>query len=218
MSRIIKDFNTFKEDQINEGFSLSDIGGFFSGVLGFAGEGLRKTIKQKVAASLMERLGVEENSVFSTLIQEVVDQIPVKDYPKLFTGEKANVEYLAPMMSKAIQELIQRKGIDGIAQQLGLKTDGWLFSIIREGIQSESGRENIENMLISAFGGKNAKGSVARDVISTLDPEDKDKLANVVKKKADKFYGKSSADKAESGSNDYVSSFLNMLKGNKQTA
>jgi hypothetical protein len=218
MSRIIKDFNSFKESQVNEEFQWSDVGNFFSGILGFAGEGLRKTIKQKVAASLMERLGVEENSIFSTIIQEVVDQIPVKDYPELFTGEKANVEYLAPMMSKAIQELIQRKGIDGIAQQLGLKTDGWLFSTIREGLQSEKGRENIEAMLIAAFGGKDARGSVARDAISTLDPRDKDKLADVVKQRADKFYGKPGEKEEDKGFGDYISSFWNVLTGNKQTS
>ena len=170
MSKIIKDFDSFSAENTNESFEWNDLGNFFSGILGFAGEGLRKTIKQKVAASLMEKIGVEENSTLSVLIQEVVDQIPVKDYPALFTGEKANVEYLAPLMSKTIQEFIQRKGIDTLAQQMGIKVNGWLYSTLREGLQSENGRKIIEDMLISAFGGENAKGSIARDAIADLDP------------------------------------------------
>lgn len=218
MPKIIKDFDSFKEDRVNEEFSLNNIGDFFGGIVTFAGEGLKKTIKQKIAASLMERLGVEENSTLSVLIQEVVDQIPVKDYPDLFTGEKANVEYLAPLMSKTIQEFIQRKGIDTLAQQLGIKVNGWLYSTLREGLQSEKGREIVENMLISAFGGKDAKGSVARDAIASLDPKDKDQLADVVRKKADKFYGKTDSKEKEEGFGDYISSFWNVLTGNKQTA
>ena len=217
MSRIIKDFNSFNRDNVNEEFKWSDLGNIFGGVFGFAQEGLKKTIKQKITASLLEKLGVEENSLFSTIIQEAVDQIPVKDYPEILTGEKANVEYLAPKMSLAIQELIQRKGIDGIAQQLGLKTDGWLFSTIREGLQSEKGRQNIENILIAAFGGSDAKGSVARDAIASLNPKEKDELADAIKKKADKFYGKSNGEKEEEGFGDYISSLWNVLTGNKQT-
>lgn len=218
MSRIIKDFDSFSKESVNEDFKWDDVGNFFSGILGFAGEGLKKTIKQKVAASLMEKLGVEENSTLSVLIQEVVDQIPVKDYPDLFTGEKANVEYLAPLMSKTIQEFIQRKGIDTLAQQLGIKVNGWLYSTLREGLQSEKGREILENMLISAFGGKDAKGSVARDAIASLDPKDKAQLTDVVRKKADKFYGKTEDKQDDKGFGDYISSFWNVLTGNKQTA
>lgn len=217
MSKIIKDFDSFSAENTNEAFEWSDLGNMFSGIVGFAGEGLRKTIKQKVAASLMERLGIEENSTLSVLIQEVVDQIPVKDYPALFTGEKANVEYLAPLMSKTLQEFIQRKGIDTLAQQLGITTNGWLYSTLREGLQSENGRKIMEDMLISAFGGKGAKGSIARDAISDLDPRSKGELADVIKNKASQFYGKSEPKKEEKGISDYLSTFMSSLTGNKQT-
>ena len=222
MSKIIKDFDSFSKEQVNEEFSLKSVGDFLGGIASFAGAGLTKTIKQKIAASLMEKLGVEENSLFSTIIQEVVDKIEVKDYPGLFTGENANVEYLAPRMAKAIQELIQRKGLDGVAQQIGLKTDGLLYSTIREGIQdsiqSGKGEKIIEDMIIAAFGGKNAKGSVARDAISSLDPREKSQLTDAVKKNADKFYGKTDSKQSEEGFGDYISSFWNVLTGNKQTA
>lgn len=222
MSKIIKDFDSFSKEQVNEEFSLKGLGDFFSGITTFASEGLRKSIKQKIVASLMEKFGVEENSLFSGILQEVVDQIPIKDYPAIFTGEKANVEYLAPRMSEAIQELIQRKGLDGIAQQIGLKTDGLLYSTIREGIQSSiktgKAKKVIEDMLIAVFGGENAKGSVARDAISSLDPRDKSQLTDAVKKNADKFYGKTDSKQSEEGFGDYISSFWNVLTGNKQTA
>lgn len=218
MSKIIKDFNSFSAENTNEAFEWSDLGNMFSGIVGFAGEGLRKTIKQKVAASLMERLGIEENSTLSVLVQEVVDQIPVKDYPALFTGEKANVEYLAPLMSKTLQEFIQRKGIDTLAQQLGIKTNGWLYSTLREGLQSENGRKIMEDMLISAFGGKGADGSIARDAISDLDPRSKDQLSDAIKSKASQFYGKTEPREESKGASDYLSTFMSALTGNKQTS
>ena len=214
MSKIIKDFDSFSSENTNESFGLDD---FFSGILGFAGEGLRRTIKQKVAASLMEKLGVEENSALSVLIQEVVEKIPVKDYPALFTGEKANVEYLAPKMSEAIQDFFERKGIDTLAQQIGIKPGGWLFSTLREGLQSEKGRMIIENMLVSAFGGENAKGSIARDAIADLDPRSKSELSDAIKSKASQFYGKSTPKEDEKGVGDYLSTFWHSLMGdNKQ--
>lgn len=216
MSRIIKDFDSFNEAPVNEEFSWKGVGDFFSGVLGFAGEGLRKTIKQKVAATLMEQLGVEENSNASAIVQEIVDQIPLQDYPDLLTGEKANVEYLAPMMAKSISEFVARKGMDPLAQSMGLKTDGWLYSTIREGLQSDKGRLIIQNALVEAFGGKSAKGSVARDAISNLDPRSKEELSDTVKGKIDQIYGKSGSTQSQSSGKsfgDYISTFWNALSG-----
>ena len=221
MSRIIKDFDSFSEEETNEAFQFSDLGGFFNGLLGFAGEGLRKTIKQKVAAKLMEQLGVEENSNMSVIVQEVIDQIPISDYPKLLTGEKANVQYLAPMMAKALQEFIQRKGLDSLATQMGIKPTGWLYSTLREGLQSEKGKKMIEDSLIQAFGGPGAKGSIGRDAIASLDPHDKSQLSDIARKKASQFYGKSSssANSGQSGDGamDYLSTFWNSLTGKKES-
>jgi hypothetical protein len=220
MSRIIKDFDSFSEEETNEAFQFSDLSGFFNGLLGFAGEGLRKTIKQKLAAKLMEQLGVEENSNMSVIVQEVIDQIPINDYPKLLTGEKANVEYLAPMMAKALQEFIQRKGLDTLATQMGIKPNGWLYSTLREGLQSEKGKAIIEHALIDAFGGKDAKGSVGMDALASLNPSDKAQLSNIAKNKAAQFYGKSSSTPQSSnnkGAMDYLSTFWNSLSGKKES-
>ena len=220
MSRIIKDFDAFSGEETNEAFQFSDLGGFFNGLLGFAGEGLRKTIKQKVAAKLMEQLGVEENSNMSVIVQEVIDQIPIEDYPKLLTGEKANVEYLAPMMAKALQEFIQRKGLDTLATQMGIKPTGWLYSTLREGLQSDKGKMIIENALIEAFGGPGAKGSVGRDALASLNPSDKAQLSSIAKDKAAQFYGKPSSSSKSgnaAGAMDYLSTFWNSLSGKKES-
>ena len=216
MSRIIKDFDSFSGEKTNESFQFSDLGGFFNGLLGFAGEGLRKTIKQKVAAKLMEQIGVEENSNMSVILQEVVDQIPISDYPKLLTGEKANVEYLAPMMAKALQEFIQRKGLDTLATQMGIKPTGWLYSTLREGLQSEKGKKMIEDALVQAFGGPGAKGSIGMDAIAALDPNDKSQLSSIAREKASQFYGKSgnvSKPEGNRGAMDYLSTFWDALSG-----
>jgi hypothetical protein len=220
MYRIIKDFDSFSGEETNEAFQFSDLGGFFNGLLGFAGEGLRKTIKQKVAAKIMEQIGVEENSNMSVIVQEVIDQIPMEDYPKLLTGEKANVEYLAPMMAKALHEFIQRKGLDTLATQMGIKPTGWLYSTLREGLQSDKGKMIIENALIEAFGGPGAKGSVGRDALASLNPSDKSQLSSIAKNKASQLYGKSNS-ASQSGNNkgamDYLSTFWNSLSGKKES-
>ena len=219
MSRIIKNFDSFSDGETNESFQFSDLGGFFNGLLGFAGEGLRKTIKQKVAAKLMEQIGVEENSNMSVIVQEVVDQIPIEDYPELLTGEKANVDYLAPLMAKALQEFIQRKGLDSLATQMGIKPTGWLYSTLREGLQSEKGKAIIENALIEAFGGPGAKGSVGRDALASLSDTDKNQLSSIARDKASQFYGNASSasqSNPDKGAMDYLSTFWNSLTGKKE--
>jgi hypothetical protein len=188
MSRIIKDLNSFsQESELNEEFNW---GNLFSGILDFGGEGLRKTVKEKIAALLLEKIGISEDSVLSGLIQQIVDAIPIKDYSAIITGEKANVDYLAPKMVQAMQEFIERKGFDPIAEKLGIEPKGWLYGIIINGFQSPEGKARLEKMLIDAFGGENAKGSVFRDAISELPKTEKDKISGEVEKKLTTIYGK----------------------------
>jgi len=217
MSRIIKDFDSFSDNNVNE--SWEDFGNFFTNIFGFAGEGLRKTIKQKVAAKLMEQIGVKENSNMSAIVQEVIDQIPISDYPKLLSGENANVEYLAPVLAKSLQEFIQRKGLDSLAEQMGIEPTGWLYSTLREGLQSERGRAIIENALVEAFGGPNAKGSLGMEAISDLDSRDKQELVNAARNKAAQIHGKPNT-VAQQGQNkgmgDYLSSFWHSLVGDNK--
>lgn len=210
MSKIIKDLNTFSDEvQLNEDFSW---GGLISGAFNFASTGLRKTVKEKIAAIILEQIGIKQDSLFSGIVQEAVDAIPIKDYPALITGEKANIEYLAPKMAQAISEFFERKGFDPIAEQMGIDSKGWLYSTIRNGLQSPEGKERLKSMLIEAFGGKDAKGSVARDAISDLPKEDKQKISDEVKKKLGIMYGKKVEMEPEK-KGDYISDFWSSLLG-----
>ena len=89
-----------------------------------------------------------------------------------------------------MQEFIERKGFDPIAEKLGIEPKGWLYGIIINGFQSPEGKARLEKMLIDAFGGENAKGSVFRDAISELPKTEKDKISGEVEKKLTTIYGK----------------------------
>lgn len=206
MSRIIKDLNTFsKESRLNEDFSLGSV---FSDVLDFGGEGLRKTVKEKAAAFILEKIGISEDSVLSGLVQQLVDAIPFADYPQIISGEKANVDYLAPKLVQALDEFIQKKGFDQIAEKLGIENKGMLYNIIINGIQSPEGKERLKSILVQAFGGKDAKGSVFKDAISGLPKSDKDKISDGVKKKLSVMYGKKYKEDEKLQANNPISDFF----------
>jgi hypothetical protein len=214
MSRIIKDLNSFShESELNEEFNW---GNALSSVMGIAGTGFQKTIKEKIAAVILEKIGILEDTILSQIVQEVVDQIPFKDYPAILTGEKANVEYLAPKMTQAITEFFERRGLDPIAQQIGIDPKGWLYSTIRNGLQSPQGKEKLKSFFIEAFGGKDAKGSVARDAFSDLPKADKDKISDEVEKKLSTMYGKPiDTETAKPEESNYFSDFLKSFSGTK---
>jgi hypothetical protein len=218
MPRIIKDLKSFNNNEkLNEDFSW---GNLISGALDLGGQGLRKTIKEKIAASIMEKFGVRDNSIFSGLVQEVVDAIPVKDYPEIIMGEKANVEYLAPFMVQAIGEFIERKGLDTLADSLGLDPRGWLYSTLVNSFQTDKGKETLKNLFVEAFGGKESKGSVARDAISGLPDRDKAKISDSVKQRISTLYGKNvemEPAKDTKGIGDYASDFWHSLLGDKES-
>jgi hypothetical protein len=179
MTKIVKldEFN-----HMNEDLSMGEI--LFGKVLPFMGEGFIKTLKQKIAATLMEKIGILEDSKFSIIIQELVDSIPVKDIPGLITGEKANAEYLAPKLAQACQEYIQRKGLDSLFEPFGIDPNGWLASTVREGLQSELGQEKIEAFFIAALGGE----KLLTGALSKLDPEDKRAVDSALVQQAAKMY------------------------------
>lgn len=179
MTKIVK-LNEFEE--VNENLTMGEI--LFGKVLPFLGEGFIKTLKQKIAAILMEKIGILEDSKFSIIIQELVDSIPAKDLPGLITGEKANAEYLAPKLAQACQEYIQRKGLDSLFEPFGINPNGWLASTIREGIQSEIGQERLEAFFISALGGER----LLTGALAKLDPEDRKAVDSALVQQAAKSY------------------------------
>jgi hypothetical protein len=179
MTKIIK-LNEFEE--VNENLTMGEV--LFGKVLPFLGEGFIKTLKQKIAAILMEKIGILEDSKFSIIIQELVDAIPAKDLPGLMTGEKANAEYLAPKLAQACQEYIQRKGLDSLFEPFGIDPNGWLASTVREGIQSEIGQDKLEAFFVSALGGER----LLTGALAKLDPEDKKAVDSALVQQAAKAY------------------------------
>lgn len=179
MTKIVK----LEEFQvIDESLSMGEL--LFGKVLPFMGEGFMKTLKQKIAAILMEKIGILEDSKFSIIIQELVDSIPVKDIPGLMTGEKANAEYLAPKLAQAVQEYIQRKGLDSLFEPFGIDPNGWMASTIREGLQSEIGQDRLEAFFISALGGE----KILSGALAKLDPSDKRAVDSALVQQAAKAY------------------------------
>lgn len=179
MTKIVK-LDEFQH--VNEELSMGEL--LFGKVIPFMGEGFIKTLKQKIAAILMEKIGILEDSKFSIIVQELVDAIPAKDIPGLITGEKANAEYLAPKLAQACQEYIQRKGLDSLFEPFGIDPNGWLASTVREGLQSEIGQEKLEAFFISALGGE----KLLTGALSKLDPKDKDAVNSALVQQAAKMY------------------------------
>lgn len=186
MQRILR-LEEFKKDT-NSLEENIDISGIISKVLPSLGTGFIKTLKQKLAAVLMEKIGVKENSNFSVIIQELVDSIEFSEMPGLITGENANAEFLAPRLAQAVQEYIQRKGMDSLIEPLGLEPNGWMYSTIRESLQGELGKEKLTSFFMSAFSGK----SLAAETVASLSSKEKSKLKGEFLQKASKAYPTSS--------------------------
>jgi hypothetical protein len=194
----LKKFEDFSSGSENIQESLfDDLGGMLGKVIPFLGTGLTKTIKQKITASLLEKIGVKENSTFSTIIQEVVDSIELKEMPGLLTGENANADFLAPRLAQAVQEYIQRKGLDSLVVPLGVDPNGWMYSTIRESLQGELGKEKLTNFFLGALG----SDSIGAEALSKLDPNSKDQLKDTLAQKLAKEYPYKNSGSSSSGSN-----------------
>jgi hypothetical protein len=181
----LKKFEDFSSSSENIQESLfDDLGGMLGKVIPFLGTGLTKTIKQKISAALLEKIGIKENSTFSTIIQEVVDSIELKEMPGLLTGENANADFLAPRLAQAVQEYIQRKGLDSLVVPLGIEPNGWMYSTIRESLQGELGKEKLTNLFLGALG----SDSIGAEALSKLDPNSKDQLKDTLAQKLAKEY------------------------------
>jgi hypothetical protein len=206
----IKKFEDFPYDPspINEGF-LDDVTGIMGKIIPFLGTGFIKTIKQKLAATLLEKLGILENTAASTIVQELVDSIEVKEMPGLLTGENANAEFLAPRLAQAVQEYIQRKGFDSLYTPFGIDPNGWLASTIREGFQEELGKEKLTNFFLKVLGSE----PIGKDLISKLDSKNKDKFKDALSQQLAKEYPTKVKSSSGSGFMSSMGSFWDSLMG-----
>jgi hypothetical protein len=206
MSRI----KSFEDFSINEDFSLQ---GLLSSVLPALGGGFMKEVKQKIAASLLERLGIDEGSELSVLVQEFVDSIPVSDIPGIATGENINAKYFAPKFAQFLQEYVQRRGLDNIAAKFGVNPNGWIYGILRETLQTQLGKEKLTNFFLSAFG---AGPNIGHEALKNLSPEEKDKFSDALNKRISQGYqiGGTSTNTAQTADKkDGGGFFSSLLKG-----
>lgn len=187
MQRILR-LDEFKKDTRSLDENI-DIYGILGKVIPSLGTGFIKTLKQKLAAVLMEKIGVKENSKFSIIIQELVDSIEFSEMPGLITGENANAEFLAPRLAQAVQEYIQRKGMDSLIEPFGLEPNGWMYSTIRESLQGELGKEKLTAFFMSAFSDE----PIGAKTISSLSAKEKEAFKGEFLQKAAKSYPTSSA-------------------------
>lgn len=191
----IKKFEDFVHNSstVNEGF-LDDITNVVGRMIPLLGTGFIKTIKQKLAATLLEKLGINENTPASTVVQELVDSIEIKEMPGLLTGENANAEFLAPRLAQAVQEYIQRKGFDSLYVPFGVNPNGWLASTIREGLQEEVGKERLTNFFLKALGGE----SLGKEIVGKLDDKSKEQLKDAFSQQLAKEYPTKTSNSEES--------------------
>lgn len=179
---------TFKEFQlskqipeINEGFE--DFLGYIGGGLGSIATSISDVFKAKVTAYLLSMLGIKEESIFSKLVQNFVEQIPVKDYFVILLQGKAKAGYLAPKAADATMEFLVEIGLDGIAEKLGIDPKGLVYRTIAELFSNEMKREkfrrSLENFYLEAFTGFEApsKDELSKD----LTPFERSKMEKVLK-------------------------------------
>jgi hypothetical protein len=149
MSSIITPFSEFEpEENLNES-------NWFSSLISKTWTGFTDVITTKVAAYLLKFLGIGETSIFSKLVQNFVEQIPLSDYPKIFFKKKADSKYLAPKAADATIEFLTDVGLDGVAEKLGIEPTGYIYRTINEMISNETKRkgfrENLEVFYLNLF-------------------------------------------------------------------
>lgn len=172
-----------KEFNVNEGF---DYGGLFSGLFSAMGTGFKDTIKTKITAALLEKLGLMEGSLLSSFVQNFVTEIPMSDIPKILSGDSAslNSTYWAPKLSDSLRRFVEQKGIDTVAASMGIKPTGLAFTFLRNMLLSKEGQASLtkafESMLGSAHIGKAA--------INNLESGDKEKITNALTQRLGQNY------------------------------
>lgn len=206
MSSIIKNFDDFQNEK---GLDESNM---FSSLFSKATTAVTDVITTKITAYLLNLLGISEKSIFSTLVQEFIEQIPIKDYITVFFGRKVDSNYLAPKAADATMEFLTREGFDGIAKNLGIEEDGFIYRTITEMISNEvkskEFREKLEKFYFEAFNTFGFGG----EFIDTFSRTEKTKVANefqkLASKQAEEIKGSSSQDQNQGYADNLINSFF----------
>jgi hypothetical protein len=152
---MVKSFSEFINKPVNEAdlFSWDTVTSLFGQGL----DAVSDVVKAKVVATLLSKLGIKEGSIFEKLVENFVETIPVGDYYSLVFKGKASAPYLAPKAAQATIEFLMEKGVDGVAENLGVEKDGLIYRTISEMITNETSRENfkktLEKFFLEIFGG-----------------------------------------------------------------
>lgn len=215
MGNSIQTFSEFRasnNNSVNEGI-FDTIGNLISS----AGTGISDVIKGKAAAYLMDFFGIGEQSILSKLVQNFVEQIPVMDIFSILFQGKANSAYLAPKAADATIEFLTEKGLDGIAKDLKIETDGWIYRTISEMLSNEARRKDFRQMLedfyLSAFNGFQPIGT--EEFTDSLSPSEKNKFSASLQNMA-KDAGKD-IDVSTQEKPNLINSFLSGLMGGGQS-
>lgn len=196
------------EYKVNEDF---DIGSILSSVFPILGGAFADTIKGKITAALLEKIGLVEGSLLSTFFQEFVIEIPVGDYPRILSGD-SDANYWAPKLSDFARRFIERKGIDTIAEKMGIKPTGLAFTYFRNIFLSKEGQDKLTAFFASVIGASDIGG----EALKNLNPSEKSKLADIISKRMEKQGSVSSSqtqNRSSDGTNawDVIQSFLGGL-------
>ncbi len=215
MGNSIKTFSEFKSkthSNVNEG-----IFDYVGNLISSAGTGISDVIKGKAASYLMEFFGIGEKSILSKLVQNFVEQIPVMDLFSILFQGKANAAYLAPKAADATIEFLTEKGLDGIATDLKIETDGWIYRTISEMLSNEARRKDfrqtLENFYLSAFNGFTPIGT--DEFTKSLSPSEQSEFTSSLKGMAKKS-GKDIDIPSQEKPN-IINSFLSSLMGGGQS-
>jgi len=192
-----------KEFQINEDFNF---GGFFSNLFSVMGTGFKDTIRTKITAALLEKLGLMEGSLLSSFVQNFVTEIPMGDIPKILSGDNLNSTYWAPKLADSLRRFVEQKGIDTVAASMGIKTTGLAFTFLRNMLLSKEGQDKM----VKAFEELLGSAHIGKEAVENLSSNDKEKLTNALSQRLGQSYTSSQvspstgASRGDSGSSDGI--------------
>lgn len=188
MSNHIKSFKSFSSGKPQKDSLLEfdfDAGSLLTGAVNFFGPGIGSAVEQKLVEFLLNKLGIKPDTAASMLIQEVVEAIPMEDYPALLTGEKLNMKYLNPYLAEAIVDSVKRKGLDTIfnplAESFGLEPGGLLTRTVIESFEA-LGEDELEKKIIGILNFIAGIEFSAGEYASSLDPATQEKLSKGIGK------------------------------------
>jgi hypothetical protein len=178
MNSSIKSFSEFRNQSLNN--VNEDWSDYLGNVFSSAAGGLSDVIKGKVTNYLLEFFGINEQSIFSKLVQNFVEQFPVSDLFSIIFSGKTNASYLAPKAADATIEFLQEKGLDGIAKDLKIDPNGWIYRTISEMLSNQTKREDfrkgLEGFYLEAFNGFE---SINQDEFTaSLSPTERSKMTS----------------------------------------